>query len=150
MTEVGQKMKSLGWITGTESNRQDAWYNWTSKGKALFPSFISEMRKLADVFNAQDVEFIRQHVFYLGIKTKSRKEVLFEDLRDIFDRAGNEDLVAESRDARKTFSRLQIFDLVEWVYQHNATDVRICRLGGAGENPDVVMKMPAGVYQNDC
>jgi hypothetical protein len=138
----------VGWIAGTESDRQDVWYKWTSRGKELFPNFVSEMKRRSDVFDPPDVDFVRRHVFYLGIKTKARKEALFDDVRDTFDRAGNEGLTAESGGARRTFSRLEIFELVEWIHRHNAKEVLI--YAGAGDGTrDTVMKVPAGVYQGD-
>lgn len=110
---------------------------------------VSEMRARADVFDAADIDFVHRHVFYLGIKQKSRKEVLFEDLCQAYDLAGNEALVAESGGARRAFSRLAILDLVAWVYRHNRNEVRIYRSEEAGGTRACVLKVPAAVYQDD-
>jgi hypothetical protein len=148
MMNIGRKMEGLGWITGVESNRQDVWFNWTEKGKGAFSTFLSEMKALPDLFDANDLDFIRQNVFYLGIKHKSRKEVLLESLCQTYDLAGNEELIAESGGVRKVFSRLEIFDLLAWVYRHNENEVRIHRSGGTPDSCTCVMKVPAGVYQD--
>ena len=106
------------------------------------------MKARPDLFDAQDIDLIRQHAFYLGIKQKSEEENLFENLRQTFDRTGNEELTAEASDVTKAFSRLEIFDLVAWVYRHNGNEVRIYGSLGAPNSRTCVMKVPAGVYRD--
>ncbi len=148
MVNIGRKMKGLGWITGVESDRQDVWFNWTEKGKRVFSTFLSEMRALPDLFDANDIDLIGQNAFYLGIKQKSEKEILFENLRHSFDLTGNEELTAEAGGVTKAFSRLEIFDLMAWVYRHNGNEVRIYGPLGAPVSRTCVMKVPAGVYRD--
>jgi len=147
MAALELKLKELGWISGAVYQRCHAWYEWTDAGRSVFPAFISEMRKRGTVFTADEIEFVNANVFLLGIKSKCKRELLLESLRETFDRWGNEALIAMTNASQKEFSRPAIFELLDWIHENNAGEIRVFRKARMADQGDWVMKIPRGTYK---
>jgi hypothetical protein len=146
-TNLEKKMKKLGWISGALHQKDYDEFYWTEEGKSVLPVFISEMRKHREVFTDEDIEFAKENLFVFGIKEKSKKERLFEDLSEQFDLWGNEKLITIAGEAKAEFSRMEIFDLLEWIYANNAVEISVFRSDRPFSPDDWVMKLSPGVYK---
>lgn len=108
---VAEKLKSIGWIEGYSADRQDVTYQWTEIGKSQFATFLTTAKKM-NIFSPNEIEFLRVHLFYFGIKRKSKSESLFDTVKNLFDQNDNEPVWVTIGSSTKEYDRMELFDLV--------------------------------------
>jgi hypothetical protein len=147
MDDISKKFIKLGWATGYKYDRQDAWFEWTDKGKSKFKTFISEMQSNIDVFTKDDIEFIGDGIFYYGIKERGKEEVLYESLKDIFKLIGQEDIIIRSGNESMVFERKDLFRAVCWILQNNKDEILVFKNPIRNSGQDWLMKIPPNAYK---
>ena len=143
---VCRKLETLGYISGIASDRQDIWFDWTPLGKSKFEHFATDVVQKPGLFSPGEKEMLLKSLFYLGVKRRSLKESLFDSIRDAFDLCGNETLVATCCGNSMAFERITIFEMIEWIYFSNSSEIDIHRWNVTGES-EWIMRIPANAYR---
>ena len=138
---VGSKMIRLGWVSKIDGNYQDSWYEWTEMGISLFGKICSEMKRQEGKFTIDEIRFVNDNLYSLGIIKKCKRELSFINLQEVFSKWGGEGLTATNGINQSRFERPQIFELHDWIYTNNGSEIVI-----SDSNGMMVMKIPANAY----
>jgi hypothetical protein len=139
-TAVAEKLRSIGWIDTYSIQREDASYSWTETGRSQFRTFVSNLRKTG-LFGNAEVEFLRTHLFYFGIKSKSQTETLFDKVKELFDQNDSEPIWVKIGSLCNEYDRAEMIDLVMALKSANA-DVLAFRSQEALVCNDWIWKLP--------
>jgi hypothetical protein len=141
VASVGNKLKEMGWISGYECDFREATFEWTADGRDNFTRLISTL-KTTNRFNEEELEFLRQHLFYFGVVQKPPIEDRIEGLRGIYARNYEEPLTVTDGDDVCEFPRSDLFKLDDWIEARRDREVKIFNSPTEMKKGNWVMRRP--------
>ena len=144
---VGNKLLEVKWISEIKCNRQDEWYEWTGLGKSKSSNFIEEYQMAFPDASLEEIKYINDEIYSLGIKTMSKWESLIHSLDDVFILLNNCDIsVILSNGMAEKFRNSELDVIVDYIFINNQTEILIYKAGIFPNSENWRMKIPSNVY----